>query len=205
MEAFAKGLDVHSRTAGQLFGCSPEEVTSEQRGVGKLVNFATIYGQGATALGQTLGVPRKTAQSYINGYFEAYRGVREWLDRTIAKAHEKGFVTTLMGRRRFISELLSNSFMERQYGERIAANTPIQGSAADLCKMAMLAIAGRLESDRLETRMLLQIHDELLFESPPGEVQRVSEMVREEMENVHPLDVPLVVDVGVGDSWGAVH
>lgn len=205
VEAFATGRDVHSRTAGQIFGCATEEVTPEQRGVGKLVNFATIYGQGATALGQTLEVPRKTAQKYIDGYFKAYRGVREWLDRTIAEAHETGYVTTIMGRRRYIPELLSNSFMERQYGERIAANTPIQGSAADLCKKAMLAVAGRLECERRETRMLLQIHDELLFESPPGEVDAVSAMVREEMENVHSLDVPLVVDVGVGDSWAAAH
>ena len=205
LEAFAHGLDVHSRTAGQLFGVAPEEVTGEQRGVGKLVNFATIYGQGATALGQTIGVPRKTAQKYIDGYFEAYRGVRQWLDRTIAEAHRNGYVTTLLGRRRYISELSSNSYMERLYGERIAANTPIQGSAADLCKVAMIGVAGGLEAERLETRMLLQIHDELLFESPPGEVDRVTALVRKEMEHVHPLDVPLVVDVGVGDSWGAAH
>ncbi len=205
VEAFATGRDVHNRTAGQLFGCESDDVTQEQRSVGKLVNFATIYGQGATALGQTLGVPRKTAQSYISGYFKAYQGVRTWLDRTIAEAHDVGYVTTLLGRRRYIPELLSNSFMERQYGERIAANTPIQGSAADLCKIAMVAIAGRLGAEGREARMLLQIHDELLFEAPPGEVDAVCALVREEMENVHPLDVPLVVDVGVGDSWAAAH
>ncbi len=205
VEAFAKGIDVHSRTAGELFGCVPEAVTPEQRDVGKTVNFATIYGQGATALGQSLGVPRKTAQSYIDGYFEAYQGVRAWLDRTIAEAHESGYVTTLLGRRRYIPELQSRAFMERQYGERVAANTPIQGSAADLCKIAMVAIGNRLGAGGHQARMLLQIHDELLFEAPPEEVDAVCALVREEMENVHPLDVPLVVDVGVGDSWAAAH
>ncbi len=114
-------------------------------------------------------------------------------------------MTTILGRRRYIAELASNSFMERLYGERIVANTPIQGSAADLCKVAMIAVAGRLGSERLETRMLLQIHDELLFESPPAEVEQVSALVREEMEHVHPLDVPLVVDVGVGANWAEAH
>jgi DNA polymerase-1 len=119
-------------------------VTPEQRGVGKTINFATIYGQGATALGQILDLPRKEAQRYIDGYFAAYAGVRAWLDRTIAEAHERGYVTTLFGRRRWIPELSSNNVMDRQTGERMAANTPIQGSAADLCKLAMLHIARRL-------------------------------------------------------------
>ena len=205
IEAFATGRDVHSRTAGQLFGRDSDDVTAEQRAVGKLVNFATIYGQGATALAQTLGEDRKTAQSYIDGYFEAYQGVRAWLDRTIAEAHENGYVSTLLGRRRYIPELQSNAFMERQYGERIAANTKVQGSAADLCKIAIVAVAGRLETERLEARMLLQIHDELLFEVPPDQVERLGVLVREEMESVYPLDVPLVVDVGTGESWAAAH
>ena len=204
-EAFATGRDVHSRTAGQLFRRDSDDVTAEQRAVGKLVNFATIYGQGATALAQTLGEDRKTAQSYIDGYFEAYQGVRAWLDRTIAEAHENGYVSTLLGRRRYIPELQSNAFMERQYGERIAANTKVQGSAADLCKIAMVAVAGRLETERLEARMLLQIHDELLFEVPPDQVERLGVLVREEMESAYPLAVPLVVDIGTGESWAAAH
>ena len=205
VDAFAKGEDIHSRTAGQLFDCTPEAVSREQRGIGKLVNFSTIYGQGATALGHTLGIPRKTAQSYIDAYFEVYSGVRQWLDRTIAGAHETGYVTTLLGRRRYIPELSSNSFMERQYGERIAANTPIQGSAADLCKIAMLAVAKRLETEAPQSRLLLQIHDELLFEAPVSEVDSLSRLLCREMETVYPLDVPLVVDVGVGDNWAAAH
>lgn len=205
VDAFRNNLDVHRRTAGQLFDCEPGAVTAAQRGIGKLVNFATIYGQGATALGQILGVPRKEAQSYIDRYFAAYAGVRTWLDETIAKAHETGYVTTLLGRRRYITELKSNNFMDRQTGERIAANTPIQGSAADLCKLAMLAIDRGLRDGKLATRMLLQIHDELVFEAPEAEVERVVAIVRDAMEHPCPLDVPLVVEVGVGASWGDAH
>ncbi|MEZ4383532.1 MAG: DNA polymerase I [Nannocystaceae bacterium] len=205
VEAFAEGLDVHRRTAGQLFGVAPDEVSAAQRGIGKLVNFATIYGQGATALAQIVGVTRKEAQGYIDGYFRAYSGVREWLDKTVAEAHQRGYVTTLLGRRRLIPELSSNSTSERQAGERIAANTPIQGSAADLCKLAMLEIAGALAAAGLRTRMLLQIHDELVFEAPLAEVAQVEAIVRAAMESVRPLRVPLVVNVGAGASWADAH
>lgn len=205
VSAFRDHADVHARTAAQLFGGAPEDVTREQRGVGKLVNFSTIYGQGATALARIVGVTRKEAQRYIDDYFEAYRGVRRWLDDTIAAAHEAGYVTTLLGRRRYIPELSSNSFMERQAGERIAANTPIQGSAADICKLAMVAIANELHERKLDTKMLLQIHDELVFEAPEAEVDEVMVLVRRQMETVVPLEVPLVTDVGAGPSWADAH
>ena len=205
IEAFAEGLDVHARTASQLFEVAVEEVDRSQRGVGKLVNFATIYGQGATALGQILKVPRKQAQAYIDGYFAYYEGVRAWLDATIAQAHVDGHVSTLLGRRRVIPELLSNNWQDRQAGERIAANTPIQGSAADICKLAMLAIAGELAETGLATKMLLQIHDELVFEAPVAEVEQVQAIARRHMEQVGELSVPLVVEVGVGDSWAEAH
>jgi DNA polymerase-1 len=197
--------DVHARTAAELFGVDPGAVTDQQRAIGKQVNFSTIYGQGARALGRLIGVSRRRAQRYIDGYFAAYAGVREWLDRTIAEAHERGFVETLFGRRRYIPELSSNSHGERQYGERVAANTPIQGSAADLCKLAMVAIARRFAERGLETRMVLQIHDELVFEAPYDEVDTVCRLVRREMEEVYPLAVPLVADVGVGASWAEAH
>jgi len=205
VEAFRAGLDVHRATAGRLFGVAPEAVTPEQRGVGKTVNFATIYGQGATALAQQLKVPRSEAKRYIDGYFEHYAGVRRWLDATIEEALGRGYVTTMLGRRRVIPELTSRNPMERQAGMRIAANTPIQGSAADLCKLAMLDIAGRLARQGLQARMLLQIHDELVFEVPEGEVERVVTLVREAMEGAAVLEVPLVVSVGVGESWGEAH
>lgn len=205
VESFARGLDVHRRTASQIFGCPIDQVTPEQRNTGKTVNFATIYGQGATALAQIIGVARKDAQGYIDSYFRAYEGVRRWLDATIAEAMRTGYVTTLMGRRRYIPELSSNNVVDRQAGERIAANTPIQGSAAELCKLAMLGIARRLREQKLAARMLLQIHDELVFEAPVAEVDAVRTIAREEMERAFPLDVPLVVDIGVGDTWAEAH
>ncbi len=205
VESFANNLDVHARTASQLFKCELDEITRDQRRIGKLVNFATIYGQGSTALGQILGVPKKEAQSYIAGYFEAYSGVRTWLDETMEAALECGFVTTLLGRRRYIPELSSNSFMIRQAGERIAANTPIQASAADICKVAMLDIAREMKAREMGATMLLQIHDELVFECPNSEVEELSALVKDKMEGVHPLKVPLVADVGVGANWSEAH
>lgn len=201
VEAFREGVDVHRQTASQIFDVPPEQVTAEQRNVGKTVNFATIYGQGATALAQQLGIARNEAKAYIDRYFERYAKVREWLDRTIAEAHERGYVTTLLGRRRYIPELSSNNFTDRSYGERVAANTPIQGSAADLCKLAMLQIAALLDERGMRTKMLLQIHDELLFEAPPEELEEAVALIRDRMEHAYPLDVPLVVDIGWGASW----
>ncbi len=203
VEAFRTGADVHRRTAAEIYGVALDAVTAEQRNVGKTVNFATIYGQGATALAGILGIPRKEAQAAIDRYFETYAGVRTWLDRTIAEASERGYVTTLLGRRRYIPELSRLNPQDRQAGERIAANTPIQGSAADLCKLAMLKIHAGLRGMR--TKMLLQVHDELVFEAPEGEVERVVALVRDAMEHPWPLEVPLVVNVGVGGSWAEAH
>lgn len=201
LEAFREGIDVHRRTASQIYGVAAKDVTPTQRNVGKTVNFATIYGQGATALAQSLDLPRKEAKLLIDRYFEAYAGVRRWLDATVAEAHAKGYVETLMNRRRYVPELSSRDPTERSYGERIATNTPIQGSAADLCKLAMLDVAKAFVDEGVRAEMLLQIHDELLFECPPEEVERVEAIVRRCMENALALDVPLVVDVGHGASW----
>ena len=204
-EAFRDDLDLHRRTAGLLFHVAPEAVTREQRNVGKTVNFATIYGQGATALAQILGVARKDAQTYIEKYFEYYGEVRRWLDRTIAAAHENGYVTTLLGRRRYIPELSMRNDTDRAAGERIAANTPIQGSAADLCKLAMVQIDRGLAAVAPGARLLLQVHDELVFEAPEAEVAATETLVRAVMERPYPLGVPLVVSIGVGASWGDAH
>jgi DNA polymerase-1 len=205
LDSFANNVDVHRRTAAQLFHCAPEAVTKEQRNVGKTVNFATIYGQGATALGQILGIARKEAEGYIAAYFETYAGVRQWLDNTIEEAKKNGYVTTLFGRRRYVHELSSRNPTEAAFGERVAANTPIQGSAADLCKVAMLKIARRLEEEKMQTRMLVQIHDELLFEAPEAEVERAKTVVKEIMEGAWPLKVPLIAEVGVGKTWADAH
>jgi DNA polymerase I len=203
IRAFAKKEDIHSTTAAQIYGVKVKEVTREQRNVGKTVNFATIYGQGATALGQQLGITRKEAVETIERYFTVFSEVKAWKESTVKEAYANGYVETLLGRRRYIPELSSGQWAMRGYGERIATNTPIQGSAADLCKLAMIEIDRRLQG--MQTRMLLQIHDELLFESPPDEVDAAVAMIREVMENPHPLSVPLVVDIGVGDSWAAAH
>ena len=203
--AFRDEVDLHRATAAELFGVSEGDVSKEQRNIGKTVNFATIYGQGATALGQQLGMPRKEAKAMIDRYFTIYSGVRAWLDETIAAAHESGFVRTLLGRKRYIPELSSNNFTDRAYGERIAANTPIQGSAADICKLAMLEIDRRMKAAKLEAKMILQIHDELLFEAPGNEVDQVTALVRDCMEMPCELDVPLKVDIGNGSSWAEAH
>jgi len=203
VESYTEGLDLHRRTASQVFEVPFEEVTKEQRNVGKTINFATIYGQGASALAQQLAISNKDAKRYIEAYFAYYAGVRAWLDANTQQALADGYVTTLIGRRRTIPELTSNTPMERQAGIRIACNTPIQGSAADLCKAVMLTLPARFAAAGLEARMLLQIHDELVFEAPDGEVAAVRAIVKDTME--HPpelaLRVPLVAEVGAGRSW----
>ena len=203
IRAFANQEDIHSTTAANIYGVPVKDVTPAQRNVGKTVNFATIYGQGATALGQQLGVPRSEAKQTIETYFEVFAEVKAWKEATVQQAYERGFVETLLGRRRYIPELSSGQKSMRGYGERIATNTPIQGSAADLCKLAMLEVERRLAP--MKAQMLLQIHDELLFECPPEEVDEAVRIIREVMESPYPLRVPLVVDVGVGDSWAAAH
>jgi DNA polymerase-1 len=205
VRAFRERIDLHRQTASRIFDVEPDEVNAEQRNVGKTVNFATIYGQGATALGQQIGVPRTAAKAMIERYFEVYSGVREWLDKTIADATESGSVTTLHGRRRYISELKSNNWRDKGYGERIAANTPIQGSAADICKTAMMMIHRRFDDAGLQARMMVQIHDELLFECPPDELEQVTSIIRDCMEHCVDLEVPLVVDIGHGASWAEAH
>lgn len=203
VEAFAKGQDVHRRTAGQIFSVPLEAVTSVQRNIGKTINFATIYGQGPSALAQMLGITSKDARRYIDAYFVYYGGVRAWLDKTTEEALASGYATTMVGRRRYIPELSSNSPMERQMGVRIACNTPIQGSAADLCKAAMMPLPALFQAAGLDAKMLLQIHDELVFEVADAHVAATEELVKTSME--HPpgfsLRVPLVADVGHGHSW----
>jgi DNA polymerase-1 len=210
LESFRTGGDVHARTASVIFGVPQDQVDREQRTVGKTVNFATIYGQGATALGQQLGMTRGQAQKLIATYFERYAAVKDWVDGRVKQAYAHGYVSTLLGRRRIVRELTSRNWSERGYGERIAANTPIQGSAADLCKQAMLGIDAELQDRGMQTRMVLQIHDELLFECPPDELESLMEVVRRQMESPPlpdglEISVPLAVDMGHGASWAEAH
>ncbi len=201
IEAFRQGGDIHQQTAALIFNVPPEQVTPEMRARAKTINFATIYGQGAFALSRQLGISHEDARGFIARYFERFSGVRAFLDRQIELARQQGYVETLFKRRRYIPELKERNFSLRAYGERNAQNSPLQGSAADLIKLAMVKIHRAIRGRGLAGRMLLQVHDELVFEVPPEEVDAVSELVREHMENVVALQVPLVVDIGVGPNW----
>lgn len=201
VEAFIAGGDIHRQTAAIIFDVSLENVTGEMRGRAKTINFATIYGQGAHALSRQLKIEHAEARAFIARYFERFSGIRRYLDSMVEFAREHGYVQTLFGRRRYIPELRERNFNIRAFGERTAANSPIQGSAADLIKIAMIKIDRLLRERGLEAKMLLQVHDELVFESPPGELDALQALVRDQMENAAELSVPLVVDIGVGKNW----
>jgi DNA polymerase I len=199
--AFRAGGDIHRQTASIIFDVPLEEVTSEMRARAKTINFATIYGQGAHALSRQLHVEHAVAKEFIVRYFERFSGIRAFLDAMVEHAREHGYVQTLFGRRRYIPELRDRNFNIRAFGERTAANSPIQGSAADLIKIAMIRIDAAIRARGLEGRMLLQVHDELVFEVPAGELEQMKELVRQEMEHATELSVPLIVDMGVGKNW----
>ncbi len=201
MDAFQRGEDIHTRTAAEVFNVNPLMVSSEMRRGAKAVNFGIVYGQTAFGLSQQLGIDRKEADLYIRRYFERYSGVREFIDRTIADVRQTGFATTLFGRRRPIPDMNSRNPSARGFAERIAVNTPLQGTAADLIKAAMIRIARRLSEEKLESRMLLQVHDELVFEAPQAETADLRALVKAEMEGVYELGVPMVVEIGVGPNW----
>jgi DNA polymerase I len=201
IDAFRQGGDIHRQTAALIFGVDPAEVTADMRARAKTVNFATIYGQGPFALSRQLGISQDDARGFIARYFERFSGVRAFLDRQVELARQQGYVETLFKRRRYIPEIKERNFNLRAYGERNAQNSPLQGSAADLIKLAMVRIHHAIRQRGLAGRMLLQVHDELVFEAPPGEVDGLGELVREQMENVVPLEVPLVVDIGTGPNW----
>jgi len=201
VEAFQAGGDIHRQTAAVIFDVPLAEVTSTMRSRAKTINFATIYGQGAHALSRQLGIDHAEAKEFIARYFERFQGVRNYLDSMVAFAREHGYVQTIFGRRRYIPELRERNFNIRAFGERVAANSPIQGSAADLIKIAMIRIDDALRTRNLQSKMLLQVHDELVFEVLPEELEEVSNLVKHEMEHAAQLSVPLVVDLGVGKNW----
>jgi DNA polymerase-1 len=201
VQAFNSGGDIHRQTAAIIFGVPLDDVTKEMRGRAKTINFATIYGQGAHALSRQLKIANAEAREFIATYFERFRGVREYLEGQVEFAREHGYVETLFKRRRYIPELKEKNFNIRAFGERVAQNAPIQGSAADLIKVAMIRIDRALRERGLSTKMLLQVHDELVFEVPVPELADVTALVRAEMEGAASLSVPLLVEVGVGDNW----
>jgi len=178
-----------------------DRVTPEMRARAKTINFATIYGQGPFALSRQLGISQEDAKAFIARYFERFAGVRAFLDRQVQLARDQGYVETLFKRRRYIPEIRDRNFNMRAYAERTAQNSPLQGSAADLIKLAMVRTHHAIRERGLASRMLLQVHDELLFEVPVAEVEQMRDLVRSQMETVVPLDVALVVDIGVGPNW----
>ena len=199
--AFRNGFDIHTVTASQVFGVQPDAVTPEMRRRAKAVNFGIVYGISRFALAEDLGVSRKEADDYMNQYFATYSGVRHYMDEIVKTARKQGYVATIMGRRRYLPELESPVFNIRAFGERVALNAPIQGSSADIIKLAMINTARRLRAENRKAKLILQIHDELIIEAPLAEAEQIKTLLREEMENVMRLSVPLTVDVAAGKNW----
>ncbi|NCP03451.1 MAG: DNA polymerase I, partial [Deltaproteobacteria bacterium] len=204
-ESFAAGEDIHRRTASEIFNVFPGMVSDDMRRQAKTINFGVLYGMGAFSLAKDLGIGRKEAQQFIDNYFARYPAVRQFMEARKAEAREHQYVTTLLGRRCAIAEINSSNGAIRSYAERNAINYPIQGSAADIIKVAMVNIDRRLRHENLQTRMVLQVHDELVFDVPAAEVELIKQLVKLEMENAVPLSVPLVVDIGVGANWSEAH
>jgi DNA polymerase-1 len=201
VEAFKNNEDIHTRTAAEVFKVSPMMVDSNMRRSAKAVNFGIVYGQTAFGLAQSLGIDRKEADLYIRRYFERYVGVREFIDKTIAEVRISGVAKTMLGRRRPIPDMQSRNPSARNFAERTAVNTPLQGTAADIIKLAMIRIHHLLEQKKMQSRMLLQVHDELVFEAPPSERAELEALIKHEMETVYPLSVPLTADTGHGPNW----
>jgi DNA polymerase I len=205
LEAFAQGEDVHRATASEVFGAPPAEVTSEQRRYAKVINFGLIYGMSAHGLAKNLGIERGAAQGWIDRYFARYPGVADYMERIKAEAKDKGYVETVFGRRLYLPDIRAQQVGRRQGAERAAINAPMQGTAADLIKMAMIAVQGWLKAEGLKSRLVLQVHDELVLEVPNAELERIRTELPGLMGGVAELKVPLLVEVGAGDNWDEAH
>ena len=200
-QAFVGGLDVHTATAAQVFGVAFEDVTALQRRHAKAVNFGIVYGISEFSLAEDIGVSRYEAKAYIDNYLANYRGVRDYMKKVVVDARESGYTETMFGRRRYIPELKSSNFNIRSGAERIALNTPIQGTAADLIKLAMIRVEKALNESFPEAKLLLQVHDELIVECPAEIAPQVAELVSREMQGIAALDVPLTAEAKIGKSW----
>ena len=205
VDAFNQNQDIHAITASQVFDVPLDEVTKQMRSEAKAVNFGIVYGISDFGLGANIGISRKKAKMYIDKYFEKYPGIKEYLDKTINECKEKGYVETLWGRRRYVPEINSNNFNVRQFGERVAMNAPIQGTAADVIKIAMVRIQKKLEEENMKTKLILQVHDELVLESPEEEVEKAKKILVNEMEQVIKLKVPLKAEAEIGNNWFEAH
>ncbi|MCD8047469.1 MAG: DNA polymerase, partial [Clostridiales bacterium] len=204
-EGFRTGADIHTATATQVFGMPEEEVTKQMRSSAKAVNFGIVYGISAFSLAQDIGVAQWQAKEYMELYFDKYSGIRDYQKNIVAKAKEDGYVSTEMGRRRWLPELKSSNFNLRSFGERVALNMPIQGTAADIIKLAMIRVQARLKSEGYRGRLVLQVHDELIVECPESEGDAIAQLLEEEMERVVSLSVPLVAEAKVGKCWADAH
>ncbi|HEY6017356.1 MAG TPA: DNA polymerase, partial [Gaiellaceae bacterium] len=200
-ESFERGEDIHTRTAAEVLGKDPATLTKDERNIAKMVNFGIIYGISAFGLSENLEIPRDEAQTYIDTYLARFPRVQDFIQRTIEQAARDGYVTTLLGRRRPVPEIRASNRQTRSLGERLAVNSVMQGTAADVIKVAMVRIHERLRAEGRGARLVLQVHDELLLEVPEPEVSKVRDLVRAEMVGAYPLDPLLAVDVGVGDDW----
>jgi DNA polymerase-1 len=205
LRAFSEGIDIHRATASEVFGVPAGDVTAEQRRYAKTINFGLIYGMGAFGLAQSLGIEQKAARDYIDRYFSRFAGVRRYMDETKARAAERGYVETLFGRRIVLLDIKGGSGPRRNAAERQAINAPMQGTAADLIKLAMIAVQGALDRAGKATKMIMQVHDELVFEVPEAEVDWVRSEVPRQMASVAQLQVPLIAEVGVGANWDEAH
>src|SRR5207302_3069270 len=200
-DAFERGEDIHTATAAEVLGKDPATLTKDERNIAKMVNFGIIYGISSFGLSENLEIPREEAQQYIDAYLARFPHVQDFIARTIEQSARDGYATSLLGRRRPVPELRASNRQTRGFGERVAVNFVMQGSNADIIKVAMVGIHRRLRDEGRGARLVLQVHDELLLEVPETEVSGVRELVREEMTGAYPLDPPLAVDIGLGDDW----
>ena len=205
INAFKSGEDIHAVTASQVFNLPLSEVTPVHRSRAKAVNFGIVYGSSAWSLAQDIGVTPNEAKEYMDAYLSKYHGVREYMKSVVEQAREQGYVATLYGRRRALPELKSSNFNTRSFGERVALNMPIQGTAADVIKLAMVNVHRRLRDEGLEARLILQVHDELIAECPESEAERVRELIKQEMESAADFSVTLAAQAGAGKSWAQAH
>ena len=205
-KAFMEGIDIHANTAMRIFGLnSPDEVTSLMRRQAKAVNFGIVYGISDFGLAKNIGITRTQAKQFIEGYFDTYPQVHEFMQKSVQSARENGFVETIMHRRRYLPDIHSKNFNLRSFAERTAMNSPIQGGAADIIKIAMINIHKKLTSENWKSKMLLQVHDELVFDVHNSELEKIQPMIKHEMENAFKMAVPLDVEIGLGKNWLEAH
>lgn len=205
IESFLHGNDIHTATAAAIFHVSSEEVTKEHRRQAKVANFGIIYGISSFGLSQRLGIPRNEAKNFIAKYFKTYPGVRIYMDKCIADAREKGYVSTIFGRRRYLPGITSKNHVVRGLAERNAINTPVQGSAADIIKLSMINVFRKMKAEGLKSKMVLQVHDELVFDVITSELNRLCDIVKQEMESVVQLSIPLTTECSYGKNWLEAH